>query len=91
MRMHSRPTVTPWIVVGQIPLSLGFPRARILEWVAISYSRGSSPPRDGTWVNYTLFKSILSQHPSWKMCSYQMLQLQEIENKVTFQQSSNKK
>ena len=26
-------------------------QARILEWVAISYSRGSSQPRDGTHVS----------------------------------------
>ena len=31
----------PWTVACQAPLSIGFP-ARILEWVAISYSRGSS-------------------------------------------------
>ena len=30
----------------------GIPQARIPEWVAISYSRGSSPPRDQTWVSY---------------------------------------
>ncbi|KAG5213536.1 hypothetical protein JEQ12_009322 [Ovis aries] len=29
----------------------GIPQARILEWVAISYSRGSSCPRDRTWVS----------------------------------------
>ena len=28
----------------------GISQARILEWVAISSSRGSSPPRDLTWV-----------------------------------------
>ena len=28
----------------------GIPQARILEWVAIPFSRGSSEPRDGTWV-----------------------------------------
>ena len=28
-------------------------QARILEWVAISLSRGSSQPRDGTWVSRT--------------------------------------
>ena len=28
-------------------------QARILEWVAISFSRGSSRPRDETWVSYT--------------------------------------
>ena len=29
----------------------GIPQARILECVAISFSRGSSPPRDWTWVS----------------------------------------
>ena len=29
----------------------GIFQARILEWVAISYSRGSSRPRDWTWVS----------------------------------------
>ena len=28
----------------------GIFQARILEWVAISFSRGSSQPRDQTWV-----------------------------------------
>ena len=30
----------------------GISQERILEWVAISYSRGSSPLRDQTWVSY---------------------------------------
>ena len=30
----------------------GILQARILEWVTISFSRGSSPPRDRTWVSY---------------------------------------
>ena len=29
----------------------GILQARILEWVAISFSRGSSQPRDGNWVS----------------------------------------
>ena len=29
----------------------GIPQARILEWVATSFSRGSSPPRDRTCVS----------------------------------------
>ena len=29
----------------------GIPQARILEWVAISFSMGSSQPRDGTNVS----------------------------------------
>ena len=30
----------------------GILQARILEWVAISFSRGSSRPRDSTWVSH---------------------------------------
>ena len=29
----------------------GIFQARIVEWVAISFSRRSSQPRDGTWVS----------------------------------------
>ena len=29
----------------------GILQARILEWIAISFSRGSSRPRDQTWVS----------------------------------------
>ena len=31
----------------------GISQARVLEWVAISFSRGSSPPRDWTQVSCT--------------------------------------
>ena len=41
---------TPWTVTQQAPLSMIF-QARILEWVAISYSRGSSQPRDRTHIS----------------------------------------
>ena len=30
----------------------GILQTRILEWVAISFSRGSSQPRDQTWISY---------------------------------------
>ena len=42
---------TPWTVAYQAPLSLGFFQARVLEWVAISFSRGSSWPRDWALVS----------------------------------------
>ena len=29
----------------------GIPQSRLLEWVAISFSKGSSQPRDQTWVS----------------------------------------
>ena len=36
--------VTPWAVVLQAPLSMGFLQARILEWAAISFSRDRPDP-----------------------------------------------
>ena len=37
---------TPWTVAHQAPLSMGILQARILEWIAIPFSRGYSQPRD---------------------------------------------
>ena len=42
----------PWTAARQAPLSMGFPQASILEWVAIFFSRGSSLSRDGTCVSW---------------------------------------
>ena len=43
---------TPWTVACQTPLSMEFSRQeRILDWVAISFFRTSSQPRDQTWVS----------------------------------------
>ena len=36
----------PWIAARQVPLSMGILQGRILEWVAMPSSRGSSQPRD---------------------------------------------
>ena len=38
----------------------GILQAKILEWVAISFSRGSSQPRDQTWNRLTYSKLIAS-------------------------------
>ena len=43
----------PWTVAHQAPLSMGILQARILEWVAMLSSRGSSEPRDGIQVAHT--------------------------------------
>ena len=61
---HVHLFVAPWTVGCQAPLPVesvdcnlpgysvyGIFRQEILEWVAISYSRGSSWPRDRTWVS----------------------------------------
>ena len=42
----------------------GIFRAGILEWVAISFSRGSSRPRDRTCVSYVSLASSNPQHKS---------------------------
>ena len=47
---HAQLFVTPWAVVLPSASVHGVFRARILEWVAISFSRESSQPRDQTHV-----------------------------------------
>ena len=42
----------PLTVAHQALLSLGILQARILEWVAVTFSRGSSQPRDQTQVSH---------------------------------------
>ena len=42
---------TPWTVAHQAPLSMGILQARILEWVAMLSTRGSSQLRDQTQVS----------------------------------------
>ena len=44
-----------WIVAHQTPLSIGLVQARVLEWVAIPSSRGSSCPRNWTHVSYVSY------------------------------------
>ena len=38
--------VTLWTVAHQAPLFMGILQARILEWVAMPFSRGSSPSKN---------------------------------------------
>ena len=44
---------TPCTVARQAPMSMGILQLRILEWGAISFSRGSSQLRDRVWVSCT--------------------------------------
>ena len=55
--------VTLWTVAHQAPLSMGILQARILEWVAIPFSRGSSQPRDRTLSPSLKADSLLSEPP----------------------------
>ena len=47
-------------------------QARILEWVAISFSRGSSQPRDWTCVSCTAGRFFTPEPPGkpWYVCMY---------------------
>ena len=47
---HVRFSVTPGTVAHQASLSTDFP-SKNMEWVAISFSRRSSPPRDRKLVS----------------------------------------
>ena len=56
---QSCPTLcAPWAVVHQALLSMGILQARILEWVVMPSSRGSSQPRDRTYVSCIASKPI---------------------------------
>ena len=56
------------------PMDCGLPgssihgifQARILEWVALSFSRGSSRPRDGTQVGHIAGRCFTSSVPPGK-------------------------
>ena len=41
----------------------GIFQARVLEWVAISFSSGSPQPRDGIWVSYMQTDALPSEPP----------------------------
>ena len=60
--------MTPWAVACQGPLSTDSFQARILEWVAISYSRGSSQCRDQTYISCVSYigRQILYHCASWE-------------------------
>ena len=47
---HVQLFTTLWTIAHQAPLAMGILQARILEWVTMSSSGGSSQPRDQTRV-----------------------------------------
>ena len=59
----------PWAIALHAPLSMGFPRRRILEWVVISFSRGSSRPRDQICVS-CIIGGFLTAEPQGKPTYY---------------------
>ena len=58
---------TPWAAALQAPLSMGFSQARILKCVAISFSRGSSWPRDRTRISCIVIFPATREALCWKL------------------------
>ena len=54
---------TPWTIAYQTPQSMEIFQARVLEWVAISFSRGSSWPTDRTRVSCIEADTLLPEPP----------------------------
>ena len=55
--------VTPWTVASGSSVH-GILQARILEWVAMSSSRGSSIPRDWSWVSFIAGRFFTTELPA---------------------------
>ena len=64
-----------WTLVHQGPLSMGILQVRILEWVAMTSSKGSSRPRDP--VHFICMSCIdwgsFTTSTTWKFSSFQSL------------------
>jgi len=55
--------VTPWMVDSLGSSVRGISQARILEWVAFSFSRGSSQPRGQTQVSWIAGRFFTAEPP----------------------------
>ena len=65
---QSCPTLwDPCIIANQAPLSMGILQARILEWVAMPFSRWPSQPGDLTQFFFMQADSLLSEPPGKPM------------------------
>ena len=73
---HGQLFATLWIVALQAPLSMGFPQAKILEWVAVSFSRAFSRPRDQTQVSGIAGGSLTTELPRKPIYMYSLVSLQ---------------
>ena len=50
-------------IAYKAPLSMGFSQAQILEWIAISFSKGSSQSKDQTCVSCTAGRFFTAEPP----------------------------
>ena len=76
MRAQYSVPVQSWVALSD-PMDCSLPgssihrilQARILEWVALSFSRRSSPPRDRTCI-FCIGRLILYQLVTWEALQY---------------------
>ena len=66
---HVRLFATPWTVAYQAPLFMGFFQARVVEWIAISFSRVSSQPGIEPGSPTLPAGALPSEPPYSKQCS----------------------
>ena len=71
VHMHAQLFSTLWDPMDSIPPGSsvhGIFQPRILEWVAISYSKGPSQPRDQTWISCIscIGRQILYHCATWE-------------------------
>ena len=88
-------SATPWTLACWSPLSVRFSQARILEWVVISSSRGSSQPRDQTWLLNWQADSlpfIYMENPYWCRAQAQLFsELLYIPRRIAFPLNKRRK
>ena len=63
----------PWNAARQAPLSIGILQAKVLEWVALPFSRRSSQPRDQTQVSCIACRFFTYSHqgsPVEMLCDF---------------------
>ena len=53
----------PWAVARQAPLSMGFPRQEYWSGLPFPSPRGSSQPRDQTWVSHIAGRFFTTEPP----------------------------
>ena len=70
-------SATVWTAARQAPLSMGILQARVLEWVAMPSSRGSSPPEGSNlgrphcqWILYRLSHRGSPRILEWVACPF---------------------
>ena len=79
--------MTPWTATHQAPLSVEILQARLLEWVAVPSSRGSSQPKNQTCVSLA---SCIGRQVLYQDSAHELLKSKQIP-KIGFSGGTNGK